>query len=300
MFNRTEFYRNIRNPLFNGGMEQGQVDGTNSILDYWDETHPDDPVEFLAYILATSYHETAHSMRAVRESGGDKYYHRMYDINGQRPHIAKRLGNDSPGDGICYHGRGHVQLTGKRNYAHQSTKVGTDLLENPDAALDDDVSVAILIEGMLDGDFSGRKLADYWRNDSFDFIAARAIVNGKDCADKIAGYYRYFLAAIVAAVAQTEATNPIHAQFPEPITPFEQHPQGVAVADTSVATATKSWYQSKIVLTALGTVISLLATRFGLEIDATRMTDLLLGISTGGLTIATIFRIFATTTLIKR
>jgi predicted chitinase len=36
----------------------------------------------------------------------------MYDINGRRPAKALKLGNVNPGDGVRFHGRGYVQLTG--------------------------------------------------------------------------------------------------------------------------------------------------------------------------------------------
>jgi putative chitinase len=37
----------------------------------------------------------------------------MYDIEGDRPWKALELGNTHPGDGVLFHGRGYVQLTGE-------------------------------------------------------------------------------------------------------------------------------------------------------------------------------------------
>ena len=39
---------------------------------------------------------------------------------------------------------------------------------------------------MLTGSFTGRKLADYINESRKDYVSARRIINGNDCADKIA------------------------------------------------------------------------------------------------------------------
>ena len=44
---------------------------------------------------------------------------------------AKNLGNDLPGDGYKYVGRGYNQLTGKGNYKLIGSKIGIDLVKNP-------------------------------------------------------------------------------------------------------------------------------------------------------------------------
>lgn len=49
---------------------------------------------------------------------------------------ARHLGNDKPGDGWNYRGRGFIQHTGKANYAAISKAVNVDLVSNPDALLD--------------------------------------------------------------------------------------------------------------------------------------------------------------------
>jgi putative chitinase len=46
-----------------------------------------------------------------------------------------RMGNDQPGDGAKFAGKGLLQTTGKNGYAELSQFVGIDLIENPGALL---------------------------------------------------------------------------------------------------------------------------------------------------------------------
>jgi len=70
------------------------------------------------------------------------------------------------------------------------------LLEHPELALDTEISAKILVVGMTKGLFTGKKLADYFNSEKEDWINARRIVNGLDCANKIAGYSKQFLQCI--------------------------------------------------------------------------------------------------------
>ena len=128
-----------------------------------------------AYILATSQWETASSHEPVREG----YY----------------LGEPEPAEShrktlryYPWYGRGFVQLTWEENYAKQQEKNGwgTTLTDNPDMALDPDYAMVILIDGMMDGDFTGAKLGDYVDLQKSDFYNARRVVNGTDKAAQIA------------------------------------------------------------------------------------------------------------------
>ena len=107
-----------------------------------------------------------------------------------------RLGNTQPGDGARFKGRGFVQLTWRRNYAEMGRRLDIDLEADPDQALQAGPAARILFEGMRDGIFTGKKFSDYFDGAREDWINARRIINGLDCAENIAMYARKFYAAI--------------------------------------------------------------------------------------------------------
>ena len=177
-------------------LEQSEVDGLNVLT-----TASGDAgwgPKFTAYALATAYHETAGTMQPIRERGGPQYLTNAYDVRGDNPARAKRFGNTTPGDGVRYCGRGYVQLTWRSNYDKLGNLLGYPLAGNPDLAMRPDIAAQILVRGMADGLFTGKKLADYITNAKCDFVGARRIINGTDKAAKIAGHAETFLAALKA------------------------------------------------------------------------------------------------------
>lgn len=60
------------------------------------------------------------------------------------------LGNDLPGDGFKYRGRGIIQLTGKANYDRYGGMIGVDLVNDPDRENDPEVAVETAVVYMLD------------------------------------------------------------------------------------------------------------------------------------------------------
>src|SRR6185437_12623114 len=68
MMDRTKFFPRARSTVFRGYMMQPQVDGLNALLDAWDASSLTD-ARFLAYMLATVYHETAATMQPIAEYG---------------------------------------------------------------------------------------------------------------------------------------------------------------------------------------------------------------------------------------
>jgi predicted chitinase len=117
-----------------------------------------------------------------------------------------RMGNTDPGDGYKYRGRGVMQLTGKDNYEAAGKALGIDLVNNPDALKDPDVSAKV---AMWYWD-SRKGLAEAAR--AGDDLAVRKKVNGgtiglDDTKAKTASY----LAAIKAgdpALSATPALSP--------------------------------------------------------------------------------------------
>ncbi len=160
-------------------------------------------VGWAAYGLATSYHETGHTMQPIREWGGDEYLRRNYDITGRRPEVAQQMGNTTPGDGVRYAGRGDVQLTWKKNYARAGKFLNEPLVDNPDLALRPDLSARIMVLGMEQGWFTTRRLDHYaprdaGRLETAVYVKMRAIINGRDKADLIARNAEAFEDALMA------------------------------------------------------------------------------------------------------
>lgn len=139
-------------------------------------------VRQIAYILATVWHETAHTFQPISERGSRDYFNKYEHVT----RVGKRLGNTKSGDGYLLRGRGYVQITGRNNYQILGEQIGVDLIANPELALQPDISYKILSVGMRKGLFTGRRLDHYFNNETTDWINARRIINGTDCAVKIA------------------------------------------------------------------------------------------------------------------
>lgn len=141
-------------------------------------------------------------MQPVKEYGGDAYTEKLYGPGGSNPDRARQMGNVNPGDGARYCGRGYVQLTWRNNYKKAGMALGIPLETDPDLALQPRVAAAIIVRGMSEGWFTGKKLGDFLGNLSLatpeQFAEARRIVNGSDKADLIAGHAVVFQRALEA------------------------------------------------------------------------------------------------------
>src|SRR5215475_15078850 len=137
MIQRKYFFDSVRGSLFGGSMTQAQVDGMTAMLDFAESVGSDD--RHLAYILATTYHETAQTMQPIAEYGKGK---------------GKPYGVPDPVTGETYYGRGYVQLTWKENYQKQDAKLalGGELVRNADIALEPAIALRVIFGGMYDGD----------------------------------------------------------------------------------------------------------------------------------------------------
>ncbi len=144
-------------------------------------------VSWAAYAFATIFHETARTMRPVREApnASEDWRRRNFRY-------------------YPYYGRGDVQLTWEANYqwADQLLGLKGELIKNPDLALREDYSIHIMIVGMELGKYTGKALKDYLPNGAAayeHFVKARRIINGRDRDTLIATYAEKFQAALLKA-----------------------------------------------------------------------------------------------------
>lgn len=190
--NLEKFFEGIR-PIFGGKLNTSQVEAIEwAFADMEKQTHPR---AYVAYALATVFHETARTMMPITEYGGRSYFDK-YEPGTK---IGKNLGNTQKGDGWLYRGRGYVQLTGRRNYAFAGKQLGLPMEAKPDIALNRDVAREILRHGMLEGWFTGKRAGDYLDSRPPDYRNARRIINGVDKADLIADYAKQFERALKGA-----------------------------------------------------------------------------------------------------
>jgi len=178
MINRKFFFDQTRASLFSGSLRTSQVAGLTAILDEWESKQSKKDDRWLAYMLATAHHETDRTIQPIEEYGKGK---------------GRQYGTPDPVTGKVYYGRGFVQLTWKANYAKMAKVVGVDLVNQPERALELGVATTVLFFGMMNGSFTGKKLADYFGPDVDDWPNARRIINGTDKANLIADYgHRYY------------------------------------------------------------------------------------------------------------
>ena len=166
----------------------------------------------IAYVLATAYHETAHTMKPVRETLAATDAQAIARLDrafaaGQLKWVRSPYWRDG------FFGRGYVQLTHFFNYMRAGRELGVPLWNEPERALEPELSAEITVRGMKEGWFTGKKLADYITASKTDYVGARYIVNGKDRAHDIAKLARQYEAAL------SEDTGPAPAA-PKPSTEF--------------------------------------------------------------------------------
>lgn len=173
-----------------GGLKQSQIDALNFIVSEIDKnkniSYPQ-----AAYIIATAWHETAGTLQPIEEyfKGRTRKYGRWF---------TNTLGQFSFKNGVSsdvyfkneyphlFYGRGYVQLTWFDNYEFVSHQLNIDCVNNPDLVMVKEHAVKILITGMVEGWFTGRKLSQFINQSKKDYKGARRIINGTDKAAKIA------------------------------------------------------------------------------------------------------------------
>jgi hypothetical protein len=155
-----------------------------------------------AYILATAYWETARSMHPIKETVMPHHTDKNPSdatVIARLDHAwhAGRLGQvRTPYWREGWFGRGFVQLTHKRNYERASRELRIDLVSNPDKAMEPKISAKVLVQGMMQGWFTGAALPRFINETEIDYVNARRVVNGTDRAQEIAAYARQYFDAL--------------------------------------------------------------------------------------------------------
>jgi hypothetical protein len=176
-------------PLFGGSISATQVAGISAKLLAFGSAGA--PLAFVAYGMGTSWWETGRTMQPVREVGQGR----------GRPY-----GKPGAHGGQVPYGRGDVQLTWDAGYerADRELELAGRLLADFDLALRPDISARVLVEGMTEGWFTGRRFASCLpatgRATLAQFVASRPIINGTDRAADVAGGAMAFQDALVAGV----------------------------------------------------------------------------------------------------
>lgn len=139
-----------------------------------------------AYLLATTFWETARTMMPVVEA---------YWLSEEWRRKNLRY--------YPWYGRGFVQLTWEANYIRAAKELGIPFDKDPRLALDPGNAAKIAVTGMREGWFAGDKagrhsLARYITLQRSDFVGARRIINGTDRAAEIAAIARDYDAALRA------------------------------------------------------------------------------------------------------
>lgn len=248
--NRQTFFSELRkrdSGVFGTSLSQAQVDGAEAILDAASHL----PIEYVAYLLSTCYHETGAKMSPNREnlnysvSGLLNTFSRaristaQAQAYGRSPGRAanqvaianavyggewgrKNLGNTQPNDGWDFRGGGQSHTTGRTNYEKVKAATGVDVVGNSDLILDPMVSATALVQASVEGWYTGKKLSDYLPG---DYRNARRVINGIDKADTIAGYARAFEKALRAAGYPPAPKTP-QIEMPVAPAPSAEQPKG--------------------------------------------------------------------------
>lgn len=180
MIDRAKFFAGVRHGPFPGKLTQDQVSGCEAILSEWERRGLSDQ-RWLAYMLATTKWETANTMQPIRERGGEAYLK------------TKRY--------YPWVGEGLVQVTWEENHRKFGATAPGQLLTWP-------IALKALFDGMINGMFTGKRLANYFGAGVSDWVGARRIINGTDRAEEIAMIGRQFYAAILAADVPALSPSP--------------------------------------------------------------------------------------------
>jgi hypothetical protein len=173
------------------------AEGINKYVDKTKEVYT---LYELSYMLATARHEAYHFttqeyFSAEPEIGSTPYFDKYDPVLAPTDELRQTAiinGNTLQGDGFKYRGRGLVHLTWKKNYQKAKDFFGIDFVNDPNEAAGFENSIPIMIWGMKEGVFTGRKLSSYINNTTKNYEGARKVINGSDQKVLIASYAKKF------------------------------------------------------------------------------------------------------------
>jgi putative chitinase len=230
-FDRKIFFDAVRPEPFPDHLTQQQVDGMEAILTCWEGQTAMTDLRWLAYMLATTFHETAQKMWPIEEYGKGSGY---------------EYGKKDPETGQAYYGRGFVQLTWRDNYHYATEALGLtgedDMEWHADRALDLEIASDVMFRGMGEGWFTDKKLEDYFNSTTDDPVNARAIINNDVSKNGglVAGYHNKFLDALEAAYTEELPPPPMPLPDKQVLVALTV-PEGVEVTVTVNGTHLQTW-----------------------------------------------------------
>ena len=227
LHDKDAFWTAVRR-IFHGRLSTGQVAGIEAIL----SAAKHHPISWVAYELATAFHETGEKMSPNRENmnysirglRGTFGRHRITDAQCRKYGRAKgrpadqqaianivyggeygreNLGNTKWGHGWLYRGGGMCHNTGLANAtkADNDLQLGGKYIADPNIVLDIDIAAREMVTGMESGRYTGKNLARYLRNaieSLASFVRARPIINGTDRDDDVAAHAIGFQNGLIA------------------------------------------------------------------------------------------------------
>jgi len=150
-----------------------------------EEWHPYLEASMLEYDINTPARQAMFLAQVGHESGGFKYAVEIWGPTPAQSRYEGRadLGNNKPGDGSRFRGRGLIQVTGRHNYQELSDALDIDFITTP--------------ELLAKPGYAAMSAAWWWKHhglneiaDSGDFIKATKRINGgiNGLADRQARY----------------------------------------------------------------------------------------------------------------
>jgi hypothetical protein len=193
----------VKKEFFSKGLEELQSQSIKAFVNDWDSRPKSKDLRWLAYILATAYHET--NLKPVREGYKETDAEARKHLKWLKKNVMKFITYDKPDPvtGEVYYGRGFAMLTRADNYKKIGKVIGMGdrLYKNPDLALKPDIAAKILTTGMISGAFrykhrerdiikrarnflsrrntlGPQKLSLFFNSTQSDWVGARNIING--------------------------------------------------------------------------------------------------------------------------